>query len=44
MERLSGNDKGECGPALTLIKEGDHRLSTPADLARIEAALDAIAI
>jgi pimeloyl-ACP methyl ester carboxylesterase len=33
-ERLSGN------PVLTLIKEGDHRLSTPADLARLTAALD----
>ena len=33
-ERLSGN------PVLTLIKEGDHRLSTPADLGRLTAALD----
>jgi len=36
MERLSGN------PTLTLIKEGDHRLSTPADLQRITAALEAL--
>jgi pimeloyl-ACP methyl ester carboxylesterase len=34
--RLDGN------PALTLIKEGDHRLSTPADLSRIEQALDGL--
>lgn len=36
VEKLSGN------PILTLIKTGDHRLSTPEDLARIAAALDAI--
>jgi pimeloyl-ACP methyl ester carboxylesterase len=36
VERLSGN------PALTLIKEGDHRLSTPADLQRIAAVLDSL--
>ena len=36
IEKLSGN------PTLTLIKEGDHRLSTPEDLGRIAAALDAI--
>ena len=36
VEKLSGN------PALTLIKNGDHRLSTPEDLARITHALDAI--
>ena len=36
VEQLSGN------PTLTLVKEGDHRLSTPADLRRIEAALDTI--
>lgn len=36
VERLSGN------PMLTLIKEGDHRLSTPEDLARITVALDAL--
>ena len=36
IDRLSGN------PTLTLIKEGDHRLSTPDDLKRIEAALDTI--
>jgi pimeloyl-ACP methyl ester carboxylesterase len=35
-EKLSGN------PVLTLIKEGDHRLSTPSDLARITAALEAL--
>jgi len=34
MERLSGN------PVLTLIREGDHRLSSPAELARVEQALD----
>jgi pimeloyl-ACP methyl ester carboxylesterase len=36
LEALSGN------PTLTLIKNGDHRLSTPEDLTRIAAALDAI--
>jgi len=36
VENLSGN------PTLTLVKNGDHRLSTPEDLARIAAALDAI--
>ena len=36
MERLSGN------PVLTLIKQGDHRLSTPSDLLRIEHALDGL--
>jgi len=36
VEKLSGN------PTLTLIKNGDHRLSTPEDLARIAAALDTI--
>src|SRR5262245_50147390 len=36
VQRLSGN------PTLTLIKEGDHRLSTPDDLARITLALDTI--
>ena len=36
VERLSGN------PMLTLIKEGDHRLSTPDDLNRITVALDAL--
>lgn len=36
VEKLSGN------PALTLIKNGDHRLSTAEDLARITHALDAI--
>jgi len=38
VERLSGN------PALILIKEGDHRLSTPADLQRIAAVLDSLLI
>jgi hypothetical protein len=36
LEWLPGN------PAITLIRHGDHRLSTPADLGRIEAALDAL--
>jgi pimeloyl-ACP methyl ester carboxylesterase len=36
VEKLSGN------PVITLIKEGDHRLSTSADIARITDALDAI--
>ena len=36
VERLPGN------PAITLIKEGDHRLSTPADLRRIGAVLDSL--
>jgi len=36
MERLSGN------PALTLIKQGDHRLSSRADLCRIQHALDGL--
>lgn len=36
VEKLSGN------PVLTLIKEGDHRLSTSDDLIRITEALDAI--
>ena len=36
VEKLSGN------PVLTLIKDGDHRLSTPDDLIRIAGALDAI--
>lgn len=36
VERLPGS------PVLTLIKKGDHRLSTPADLARIEHALDGL--
>ena len=34
VEKLGGN------PVLNLIKQGDHRLSTPADLARMEHALD----
>jgi pimeloyl-ACP methyl ester carboxylesterase len=29
-------------PVLTLIKDGDHRLSTPGDLRRIEEALDGL--
>jgi pimeloyl-ACP methyl ester carboxylesterase len=36
VEKLTGN------PLLTLIKQGDHRLSTAEDLARITAALDVI--
>jgi pimeloyl-ACP methyl ester carboxylesterase len=36
IENLSGN------PTLTLIKNGDHRLSTPEDLARIAHTLDVI--
>jgi pimeloyl-ACP methyl ester carboxylesterase len=38
MERLSGN------PMLTLIREGDHRLSSLAELARIEHALDGLLV
>ena len=36
VEKLSGN------PVLTLVKNGDHRLSTPEDIDRITRALDAI--
>jgi pimeloyl-ACP methyl ester carboxylesterase len=36
VDQLAGN------PVLTLIKNGDHRLSTPGDLARIEHALDGL--
>ncbi|HXJ03329.1 MAG TPA: alpha/beta hydrolase [Micropepsaceae bacterium] len=36
VEQLTGN------PTLSLIKNGDHRLSTPADLKRIEHALDGL--
>jgi pimeloyl-ACP methyl ester carboxylesterase len=36
-ERLLSRDV-----TVTLVKEGDHRLSTPADLARLAAALDAL--
>jgi len=36
VERLSGN------PNLTLVKEGDHRLSTPRDLERLEKMLEAL--
>jgi len=36
VERLSGN------PILTLVKEGDHRLSTPRDLERLEKMLEAL--
>ena len=36
MERLSGN------PVLTLIKQGDHRLSSAEDLQRIEQALNGV--
>ncbi len=34
VDKLPGN------PILTLVKEGDHRLSTPEDLARMTAVLD----
>jgi pimeloyl-ACP methyl ester carboxylesterase len=37
-ERLASRDV-----ALTLVKDGDHRLSTPADLARLGRTLDALA-
>ncbi|HYM17229.1 MAG TPA: alpha/beta hydrolase [Micropepsaceae bacterium] len=36
VERLSGN------PVITLIKQGDHRLSTPSDIRRMYEALDAL--
>jgi pimeloyl-ACP methyl ester carboxylesterase len=36
MDRLTGD------PVLMLMKNGDHRLSTPADLMRIEHALDGL--
>jgi pimeloyl-ACP methyl ester carboxylesterase len=36
-ERLTGRDV-----AVTLVKDGDHRLSTPRDLARLGATLDAL--
>jgi pimeloyl-ACP methyl ester carboxylesterase len=36
-ERLAGTDV-----AVTLVKEGDHRLSEPGDLARLAATLDAL--
>ena len=36
-ERLAGRDV-----AVTLVKDGDHRLSTPADLARLAQTLDAL--
>jgi pimeloyl-ACP methyl ester carboxylesterase len=36
-ERLTGRDV-----ALTLVKDGDHRLSTPPDLARLAQTLDAL--
>jgi pimeloyl-ACP methyl ester carboxylesterase len=36
-ERLTGSDV-----AVTLVKEGDHRLSTEADLARLARVLDAL--
>jgi pimeloyl-ACP methyl ester carboxylesterase len=36
-ERLAGDDV-----ALTLVKDGDHRLSRPADLARLAQTLDAL--
>ena len=37
-ERLASRDV-----AVTLVKDGDHRLSTPRDLARLAAILDALA-
>ena len=37
-ERLTGRDV-----AVTLVKDGDHRLSTPADLALLAQTLDALA-
>ena len=37
-ERLESDDV-----TIELIKAGDHRLSTPADLARITAALERVA-
>ena len=37
-ERLTGGDV-----AVTLVKDGDHRLSAPADLARLAQTLDALA-
>ncbi len=36
LERIEGN------PAITLVKQGDHRLSTGEDLARMRNALDAL--
>ena len=36
LERLEGD------PAITLVKQGDHRLSTEQDLAQIRAAADAL--
>jgi alpha-beta hydrolase superfamily lysophospholipase len=36
-ERLASQDV-----AVTLVKDGDHRLSTPADLARLAQTLDAL--
>ena len=38
VDRLAGDDV-----VLTLVKDGDHRLSTPADLARLCAAVDELA-
>ncbi len=37
-ERLTSRDV-----AITLLKDGDHRLSTEGDLARLAATLDALA-
>jgi hypothetical protein len=40
MERLASDDA-----VLTLVKDGDHRLSRPEDLARLEVAIgDMIAL
>jgi alpha-beta hydrolase superfamily lysophospholipase len=36
-ERLASRDV-----AVTLVKDGDHRLSTPADLVRLAQILDAL--
>jgi pimeloyl-ACP methyl ester carboxylesterase len=38
-EALTGDDV-----AMTLIKDGDHRLSRPQDLARLEAAIDEVGV
>ncbi len=38
VEHLSGDPV-----VLTLVKDGDHRLSTPADIARLQAAVAAVA-
>ncbi len=38
LDRISGPDS-----ALTLVKDADHRFSTPACLRRIEQAIEAVA-